>query len=215
MGAATMDPYGLPSGAYTGSPPLPWGAGGQYGFAPPPQGPTGPWWGGGMGGGMPAYPWDAGTQPPDWQRFYGTAAGGGPEAQGWMNVLLPWYQQAQQEQQFRAQLQHLQWQQQGSWVQQQQQQQQQLAYQQWAQSGGWGHETQQQERQLEYQRWLASGGWEQERERQEAQFGQQRWAQTGEWEQQQVLQEKQLAARETESAYEAFGRRWRPNTRWT
>lgn len=156
----------------------------QY-YTPPPSVPGGNWWGG------QALPWGpgAGTDVPQWKDWYGKAAGGGPEAQGWMNVMLPWYQQAQQEQQFRAQLQYLQWQQQ-------------------LQTGQAGE-------QLGYQRWATAGGWEQEAARQAEQLGFQRWQQTGQWGQTAALQEQQLAARETEAAYGAFGRRWRPNTRWT
>lgn len=157
---------------------------GWMGAYPMPVPPSGSWWGG------QALPWGpgSGAEIPNWRDYYGKAAGGGPEAQGWYNVMLPWYQQAQAEQQFRAQLAYLQWQQQ--------------------------LQSAQAEQELEYQRWATSGGWEAEAQRQAEQLAYQRWAQTGEWEQAGELQQRELASRETQSAYETFGRRWRPNTRW-
>jgi len=185
---------------------------GQQWWGPPYEPAVGlpPWW----EGTRIALPWGGEQGAPDWQQLIGNAPGGAPEAQAWMNVLLPWYQQAQQQQQFVDQM---------RWLQQQAGQEE--AYKRWLATGGWEQEAQRQQEQLGYQRWLATGGWEQEAQRQQEQLGYQRWLATGTWGHETEQQQRQLEAqREIErmraatareqSAMAAFGRRWLPNTRW-
>ena len=79
----------------------------------------------------------------------------------------------------------------------------QLAYARWATGGAWGQETGMQERQLAYEKWATGGGWEQQTAMQQRGIE----AEAG-------LQTERLASQEMQANVAAFGRRWRPNTRW-
>ena len=190
-------------------------------YAPP--APVSPWW----GGGAPT-PWGAGAgqQPyPNWEDFYGSAPGGAPEVQSWMNTYLPWYQQAQQQQQFEQQMGYQGWltEQQLGWDQakygqgldwERQQQQNQLGFQGWQQAGQWGQDTKQQREQLGYQRWATEGGWGQETAMQGRELGSRAALQTEQLAVQQAIEEQRARAQETQAAWSAFGRAVPPNVRW-
>jgi len=209
-------PPGTWGGGYAGPPTWPT----QSTMAAPPQLPTGNWWG---PSGPRIVPWGPGTAypTPQWEEFYGGAPGGGPEAMAWMNVVLPWFQQAQAEQQFRTQMQHLQW----STQMEQELARQQLAQQAWATRGGWQQQTEQQRREIAWlqQQQQAQLGWYQreqqaqlgwERQQQQAQLEYQRWAQGGEWGQRTAEQERELGWERERQAEQLGFQRWAQAGEW-
>ena len=169
------------------------------------------WW----NGGQTVFPWGSGS--PNYTGMYGNAPGGAPEAQSWLNVMLPWYQQAQQQQQFGSQMEQNRWAQEGAWgitreqmAQEAARAQQQEAYQRWYAQGGW--QQLEQQRALEQQ--LTQGGWQQEMARLQAQLQQEKALTEGGWQQQLLRQTQAEAANQQAVAMQTFGRRWMPNTRW-